>query len=141
MKYPWESPLKVFRKNRILWLKKDSVRMLKKMQKGRKFHKKIKRKFSIKIKPTLRNKFVMHLVGMYPRNEVLVHQKAPIAPKMNEFNSKQFLSRMETIFKHTLIPSTTNKCKVTPNIYSLNHRHALRADSTKRDDFSETGTK
>lgn len=43
--------------------------------------------------------------------------------------------------KHTLMPSMTNKCNVMPNMYSLNHCHALRADSTKRDDFSETGTK
>lgn len=43
--------------------------------------------------------------------------------------------------KHTFMPSMTNKCNVMPNMYSLNHCHALRADSTKRDDFSETGTK
>lgn len=43
--------------------------------------------------------------------------------------------------EHTLRPSTTNKCKMQPNKYSLNHRHARPADSIKRDDFNDTGTK
>lgn len=43
--------------------------------------------------------------------------------------------------RQTLSPSTMNKCRITPNKYSLNQTHARLADSRARDDFSDTGTK
>lgn len=109
------------------------------------------------VKLTLPNRFAKRLDGMCPRNGVLILQTKPIAKAKKKTCTRNYfkvISR-QVIFawkchansnkknqsKHTFMPSMTNKCNVMPNMYSLNHCHALRADSTKRDDFSETGTK
>lgn len=82
---------------------------------------------------------IEHLVGMCRGNVDAIHRIIPIECKQeaNQFLHSCSISRWCWL---TFRPSTTNKCRMTPNRNSLNHIQADAADSTIRDDLSDTGT-